>query len=54
MKMAADNKVQFASLNNKRYYLSDRITSLPFGHLLLLVLRDKEKIISKNTGSNLK
>ena len=40
MKMATVNKVQFASLNNKRYYFYDGITSLPFGHPLLLELTD--------------
>ena len=32
MKMASVNKVQFASLNDERYYLLDGITSLPYGH----------------------
>ena len=40
MKMAIVNKVQFASLNNKWYYLYDGTTSLPFGHPLLLELTD--------------
>ena len=35
MKMTRVNKVQFASLNNKRYYFTDGIVSLPFGHPLL-------------------
>ena len=29
MKMSSVNKVQFASLNDKRYYFSDGIVSLP-------------------------
>ena len=45
MKMTTVNKV--ASLNDKKYYLSDRITSLPFDHLLLLELRDKKTAFSK-------
>ena len=49
MKMTTVNKV--ASLNDKKYYLSDRITSLPFDHLLLLELRDKNSFF-KNTRSN--
>ena len=35
MKMKNVNKVQFASLNGKHYYLSDGIKSLPYGHPLL-------------------
>ena len=35
MKMTSINKVQFASLNNKRYYFLDGIVSLPYGHPLL-------------------
>ena len=46
MKMTAVNEVQFASLNNKRYYYLDGITSLPNGHLLLLELR-KQKAFPK-------
>ena len=34
-KMKNVNKVQFASLNGKYYYLSDGIKSLPYGHPLL-------------------
>ena len=56
MKMKTDNKVQFASLNDKRYYLSDGIASLPFGHPRLLELRDKKYIYiyPKNTRSDSK
>ena len=32
MKMTTVNKVKFARLNDKRYYFSDGIVSLPFGH----------------------
>ena len=35
MKITSVSKVQFASLNNKRYYFSDGIVSLPYGHPLL-------------------
>ena len=35
MIMTTVNKVQFASLNDKRYYFSDEIVSLPYGHPLL-------------------
>ena len=37
------NNVQFASLNNKPYYISDGIVSLPFGHLLFSELRELKK-----------
>ena len=40
MMMTTINKVQFASLSNKRYYFSDRIVSLPFRHLSLSDIRD--------------
>ena len=36
IKMTTVNKVQFASLNDKLYYCPDGITSLPYGHWLLL------------------
>ena len=32
MKMTSINKIQFASLDEKRYYFSDGIVSLPYGH----------------------
>ena len=32
MKMTSSSKVKFARLNDKRYYFSDGIVSLPFGH----------------------
>ena len=40
-------KVQFASLNDKRYYFSDGIVSLPFGHPSLSELRDYKKLLLK-------
>ena len=42
MRMLEQYKTQFAALNDKRYYLSDDITSLPYGHFLLAEL-DKKK-----------
>ena len=45
--MAAVNKVQFATLNNKRYYCPDGITSLLYDHALLLELRKKGKHFQK-------
>ena len=33
------NKIKFASLNEKRYYGSEGIVSLPFGHHLLNEVR---------------
>ena len=40
-------KVQIASLNDKRYYFSDGIISLPFGHPSLSELRDYKKLLLK-------
>ena len=40
MKMTSVNKVQFASLNDKRYYFSGGTISMPFGHPSLSSLRD--------------
>ena len=34
MKVTRISKVQFSNLNNKLYYFSDGILSLPFGHPL--------------------
>ena len=47
MMMTTVNKVQFASLNDKRYYFSDGIVSLLFGHLSLSELRDYKKFLPK-------
>ena len=47
IKMTTVNKVQFASLNDKLYYCPDGITSLPYGHRLLLQLRKKKKAFPK-------
>ena len=47
MMMTTINKVQFASLNDERYYFSDRIISLPFGHPSLSELRDYKKSYPK-------
>ena len=47
MKMAAINKVKFARLNDKRYYFSDGIVSLPFGHILLEKTRQYKKQLTK-------
>ena len=35
MKITGQNKVQFTTLNGKRYYFSDGIVSLSYGHPLL-------------------
>ena len=45
MKMTSSNKVKFARLNDKRYYFSDGIVSLPFGHPSLNGLREYKKSI---------
>ena len=47
MQMVSVNKTQLVGLNNKRFYLSDGIVSLPFGHYLLNNVR-KEKERYKN------
>ena len=39
MKMTSINKVQLASLNNKRFYFLDGIMSLPYGYPLLSKIR---------------
>ena len=43
MRMTSVNKVQFAGLNDKRYYFSDGITFLPYGHFLLADMRENKK-----------
>ena len=47
MTMTTANKVKFASLNDKRYYFSDGIVSLPFGHPFLKTVREYKKSLSK-------
>ena len=47
MKMTTFNKVKFARLNDKRYYFSDGIVSLPFGHILLNTVRKYKKQLTK-------
>ena len=47
MTMTSVNKVKFASLNDKRYYFSDGIVSLPFGHPSLNTVREYKKSFSK-------
>ena len=43
MIMTSCNKVKFAKLNDKRYYFSDGIVSLPFGHPSLNEIREYKK-----------
>ena len=43
MIMTSVNKLKFASLNDKRYYGSDGIVLLPFGHPLLNEVRECKK-----------
>ena len=45
--MTSVNKVQFARLNDKRYYFSDGIVSLPFGHPTLNKVREYKKSLPK-------
>ena len=47
MIMTNVNKIKFASLNDKRYYGSDGIVSLPFGHPLLNEVREYKKPLPK-------
>ena len=45
--MTSVNNVQFARLNDKRYYFSDGIVSLPFGHPTLNKVREHKKSLLK-------
>ena len=45
MKMTSVNRKQFAGLNDKRYYLTDGVTSLPYGHFLLAEISEHKKTI---------
>ena len=47
MIMTSSNKVRFAQLNGKRYYFSDGIVSLPFGHPSLNETREYKKSLQK-------
>ena len=47
MTMTRINKVKCASINDKRYYGSDGIVSLPFGHHLLIEVREYNKSLPK-------
>ena len=47
MKLTAINRTQFAGLNDKRYYLTDGSTSLPYGYFLLPELNEKKKKYKK-------
>ena len=43
MRLTEQYRMQFAGLNDKRYYLTDGVTSLPYGHFLLAELDEKKK-----------
>ena len=43
MQMKTVTRKQFAGLNDKRFYFTDGITSLPFGHFLLAEIREHKK-----------
>ena len=47
MAMTSMNKVKFTSINDKRYYASDGIVSLPFGHTLSNEIREYKKSLWK-------
>lgn len=47
MKMVSIKKSQFTGLSDKKYYFSDGITSLPYGHLLLEPISEKKKNLRK-------
>ena len=41
------NRKQFAALNDKRYYLTDGVISLHYGHFLLAEIREEKKQYKK-------
>ena len=41
--MTTVSRNQFGLLNSKRYYLTDRVVSLPYGHFLLASIREEKK-----------
>ena len=43
MQMTTVSRNQFGLLNSKRYYLTDGVTSLPYGHFLLTSIREEKK-----------
>ena len=45
MQMVSVKKSQFSGLNDKKYYFSDRICSLPYEHYLLNDIRRENKTI---------
>ena len=47
MVMTSINKVQFASLNDKRYYFSDGIVPLQYGHPFLKEVRESKKSLPR-------
>ena len=47
MQMKTVTRKQFAGLNDKRFYFTDGITSLPFGHFLLAEIREHKKQYKK-------
>ena len=42
MQMKSISKIQFGQLNNKRFYFSSGILSLPYGHPLLEKVRKQK------------
>ena len=51
MRLIESYKMQFAGLNDKRYYLTDGVTSLPYGHFLLAGLDEKKKLLENSKCS---
>ena len=50
MQMTTVSRTQFGLLNSKRFYLSDGVVSIPYGHFLLTLIREsKKKNINKYT-----
>ena len=43
MQMTTVSRNQFGLLNSKRFYLTDGVTSLPYGHFLLTSIREQKK-----------
>ena len=43
MQMTTVSRNQFGLLNSKRFYLTDGVTSLPYGHFLFASIREQKK-----------
>ena len=52
MQLVSVNRKQFAALNDKRYYFTDGVTSLPYGHFLLSAIREDKKHYKEEHNEN--